>query len=110
MSNWNNGILRGVVYQSIGMLTPLGAAFAVWENTPPKNGYAVATVICSVLVAGFNAHRAYIDQHLSRNPNGSEDLDVETSSLSSTSTSVTTKSSSGPDPVDTENQNADKSP
>jgi len=64
----NNGILRGTIYAVQAMGLVLLGAFSTWENEPPKNNWSFAIVTVATILAGVGAVRAYIDQHLARNP------------------------------------------
>jgi hypothetical protein len=70
----NNGHLRGTLYFTISFLTPIVTALEGWSKTPPPNYYAVSFVFGGALIAGLTVIRAYLDQHLSRNPDPSSEL------------------------------------
>ena len=65
----NNGHLRGLIYTVLGLLTPASAVLAQWGDSPPKNRYVMASAAIAVLLGGVTSLRAYLDQHISRNPN-----------------------------------------
>lgn len=50
------------------MGTYMGEKMLDWATQPPKNFYEVIGVLLLATVCGANAIRAYVDQHLSRNP------------------------------------------
>ena len=64
----NNGHLRGLLYFSLAALPIIGTGLEHWSKTPPANYYEISTVLLSALIAGLVSLRAYIDQHLTRNP------------------------------------------
>lgn len=63
----NNGVLRGWLYTGLAAAAVIGPQLEKWVNTPPANGFEIASIILAALVAAANALRAYLDQHLSRN-------------------------------------------
>ena len=70
----NNGHLRGALYFSLAALPIIGTGLEHWSKTPPANWYEVATVLLSALIAGLVSLRAYLDQHLTRNPSPTEEV------------------------------------
>lgn len=66
--NVNNGYLRGCLYFAMAALPPLGIALKTWSQKAPDNFYEVGEVVISCALAGLVSWRAFIDQHLSRNP------------------------------------------
>lgn len=82
----NNGHLRGTLYFSVAFLTPVVAALQQWTERSPQNFYAISAVIVGAFLSGLVTLRAYLDQHLSRNPPDS----VTNTEASSTSTTTTT--------------------
>lgn len=68
MSKLNNGTLRGILYLGGSLALALGEKLLSWGDTPPKNGYIVSGSVLLAFGGMFNTWRAYIDQHLSRNP------------------------------------------
>ena len=64
----NNGHLRGFIYVFGAVLIIAADRFEAWSKVPPANGYVIAAFFCFILANALNSLRAYLDQHLSRNP------------------------------------------
>jgi hypothetical protein len=70
----NNGHLRGLLYFTLAALPIIGTGLEHWSKTPPANLYEISTVLVSALIAGLVSLRAYLDQHLARNPAPIEEI------------------------------------
>lgn len=70
----NNGHLRGLLYFTLASLPIIGTGLEHWSKTAPANYYEISTVLVSALIAGLVSLRAYIDQHLTRNPAPTEEI------------------------------------
>jgi hypothetical protein len=65
----NNGHLRGALYFFSAVLAGLVKTLTHWATTPPPNCYDVAAEFLGAFAAGLVAVRAFIDTHLARNKN-----------------------------------------
>jgi len=72
----NNGVLRGSIYTTLAAASVVGPALTVWKDTPPANGYEIASVAVGTLGAMATALRAFLDQHISRTAASSNETQI----------------------------------